>query len=76
MKFDPKKFLSRKFIIAIVGIIVGLAISFGADGSEIQEIAGAVTSTISALSYIFGEAMVDAAAVRKEEPWNDDEEEE
>lgn len=66
MKFDRKKFLSRKFLIAIVGIIVGLAISFGADGSEIQEIAGAVTSTISALSYIFGEAMVDAAAVKKE----------
>lgn len=65
MKFDPKKFLSRKFLIAVVGVIVGLAISFGADSSEITQIAGAVTSAVSALSYIFGEAMVDAAAAKK-----------
>jgi hypothetical protein len=67
MKFDVKKFLSRKFLIAVVGVIVGLAISFGADSSEITQIAGAVTSAISALSYIFGEAMVDAAAAKKPE---------
>lgn len=67
MKFDAKKFLSRKFLIAVVGVIVGLAISFGADSSEITQIAGAVTSAISALSYIFGEAMVDAAAAKKPE---------
>ena len=67
MKFDAKKFLSRKFLVAVVGVIVGLAISFGADSSEITQIAGAVTSAISALSYIFGEAMVDAAAAKKPE---------
>lgn len=69
MKFDFfKKFLSRKFLIALVGTIVGLAISLGADASEIQQIAGAVVSAISAVGYIFGEAMVDTAAVKKEEP--------
>jgi hypothetical protein len=62
-----KKFLSRKFLIAVVGTIVGLAISLGADASEIQQIAGAVVSAISAIGYIFGEAMVDAAAVKKED---------
>lgn len=66
MKFDfAKKFLSRKFIVAVIGTIVGLAIYFGADGSEIKEIAGAVTTAVSAVAYIFGEAMVDAAAVGK-----------
>lgn len=74
MKFDFKKFLSRKFLIAVVGTIVGLAISLGADASEIQQIAGAVVSAISAVGYIFGEAMVDAAAVKKEEPQDYDEE--
>lgn len=74
MKFDPKKFLSRKFLIALVGVIVGLAISFGADGSEIQEVAGAVTSVVSAICYIFGEAMVDAAAVKKDEEKKEEEE--
>lgn len=70
-----KKFLSRKFLIAVVGTIVGLAISLGADASEIQQIAGAVVSAISAVGYIFGEAMVDAAAVKKEEPQDYEEEE-
>jgi len=69
-----KKFLSRKFLIAVVGTIVGLAISLGADASEIQQIAGAVVSAISAIGYIFGEAMVDAAAVKKEEPQDYEEE--
>ena len=63
MKFDFKKFLSRKFLISLIGIIVGLAVSLGADASEIQQIAGAVVSAVSAMSYIFGEAKVDAAAV-------------
>ena len=63
MRFSFKKFLSRKFLIAIVGMIVGLAVSLGADASEIQQIAGAVVSAVSAMSYIFGEAMVDSAAV-------------
>ena len=70
-----KKFFSRKFLIAVVGTIVGLAISLGADASEIQQIAGAVVSAISAVGYIFGEAMVDAAAVKKEEPQDYEEEE-
>lgn len=58
-----KKFLSRKFLISLVGMIVGLAITLGADSSEIMQIAGAVTSAVSAVSYIFGEAKIDAAAV-------------
>ena len=63
MKSDfVKKFLSRKFLIAIVGTIVGLAISLGADASEIQQVAGAIVSAVSAVSYIFGEAKVDVAA--------------
>ena len=63
MKFDPKKFLSRKFLVALVGMIVGLAIALGADGSEIMQVAGTIASVVSALGYIFGEAKVDAAAV-------------
>lgn len=68
MRFDPKKFLSRKFLVSLVGMIVGIAIALGADSSEITQIAGAIASAISAVSYIFGEAMVDAAAAKKEEP--------
>lgn len=68
MKFDfAKKFLSRKFLIALVGTIVGLAISLGADASEIQQIAGSIVTAVSAVGYIFGEAMTDVAAIKKEE---------
>ena len=67
MKFNVKKCLSRKVLIALVGIVVGLAVSLGADASEIQQVAGAVVSAISAVGYIFGEAMVDAAAAKPEE---------
>ena len=67
MKYEFfKNFLSRKFLIALVGTIVGLAISLGADASEIQQVAGAITTAISAMSYIFGEAFVDAAAAKTE----------
>lgn len=59
-----KKFLSRKFLVSLVGMIVGLAIALGADSSEIMQIAGAITSAVSAVSYIFGEAKIDAAAVK------------
>lgn len=66
MEFNIKKFLSRKFLISLVGIVVGVAIALGADSSEIMQIAGAITSAISAVSYIFGEAMVDAAAAKQD----------
>lgn len=81
MKIDFSKFLSRKFLVAIVGMIVGLAIALGADSSEIMQVAGAITSVISAVSYIFGEAKVDAAAVTQtvilttEENYDEDEDE-
>lgn len=57
-----KKFLSRKFIVCAVGIIVGIAVLIGADSSEITKVAGAVVSAVSAVSYIYGEAKVDAAS--------------
>lgn len=66
MEFNPKKFLSRKFLVSIVGIIVGIAIAFGAEASEIMQIAGAITSAVSAVSYIFGEAIIDAAAAKQD----------
>lgn len=57
-----KKFLSRKFIVCVVGIIVGIVVLMGVDSSEITKVAGAVVSAVSAVSYIYGEAKVDAAS--------------
>ena len=56
------KLKSRKFLVAVVGIVVGLAAAYGLDESEWTQIAGIVTSAVSVIAYIFGEAKIDAAA--------------
>lgn len=55
-----QKLSSRKLWTAIVGVVVGLAAAFGLDENEWAQIAGIVTSAVSVVGYIFGEAMVDA----------------
>lgn len=62
-----KKITSRKFLMAVIGMVSGLALAFGIEGSEIERIVaivgGLLTSVGSIISYINGEAAVDAAAV-------------
>ena len=57
-----KKFLSRKFLVAVLGVTVGLATSLGVDATEWQQIAGYVVSAASIVTYILGEAKIDAAS--------------
>ena len=65
-----RKLTSRKFLLALVGVVSGLALAFGVEGSEITQvvttIGGIVTALGSAVVYIGAEARVDAAAVEKE----------
>lgn len=56
------KLKSRKLWAAVVGVVVGLAATFGLDESEWTQIAGIVTSAASVVAYIFGEAKIDATA--------------
>lgn len=56
-----QKLTSRKLWAALVGVVVGLAAAFGIEGNEYAEVAGIVTSAVSVVSYIFGEAAVDAS---------------
>ena len=57
-----RKITSRKFVVAVIGVIVGLAAAFGVDSSEYAQVAGLVTTAVSIVAYITGEAKVDAAA--------------
>lgn len=57
-----RKITSRKFIVAIIGVIVGLSAAFGVDASEYAQVAGLVTTAASVIAYICGEAKIDAAA--------------
>lgn len=65
-----RKLTSRKFLLALVGMVSGLALAFGVDGSEIENvvaiIGGIVTAAGSIMAYINGEAKIDAAAVEVE----------
>ena len=56
-----RKLTSRKLWLAIAGIATGIAVILGADTSEIQTVAGAATSLLSAVTYIITEGKIDAA---------------
>lgn len=72
MKIDWKrKLTSRKFWVAVIGVIAGIAAAFGIKGNEYAGIAGAVTSAASVVAYILSEAKVDAAAVSNAEKEED-----
>jgi hypothetical protein len=66
-----KKLTSRKFLLALVGAVSGLALAFGVEGGEIERVAatigGIVTAAGSIVAYISGEAKVDAASVESKD---------
>ena len=61
-----EKLKSRKLWMAIVGVVIGAAMAFGVEGTEIERIiamiSGAITAFGSISAFISGEAKVDAAA--------------
>jgi len=59
-----QKLTSRKLWMAIAGIATGVSIALGADATEVETIAGAITTLISALAYIIVEGKVDAESVK------------
>lgn len=56
-----RKLSSRKFWIAVVGIIVGIAATFGIEASDYIKIAGLVTTAASIFSFNLPEGKADAA---------------
>lgn len=75
MKTIAEKLKSRKLWAALVGVIAGLAMVFGLDKGTITDVAGAVTAAASIIAYIFGEAKIDAAAVKLTEETDGEKEE-
>lgn len=52
-----RKLSSRKLWIAVVGIVVGLATTFGIQESDYNEVAGMVTTVASVVGYLFAKAV-------------------
>lgn len=63
MKDFLKKFVSRKFLAAAVGVAAGLAMVFGLDEGIMSAMSGAIVATVSLVTYIVTEGKIDAAAV-------------
>lgn len=58
-----KKYLSRKFLLSLLGAIGGLAAVFVEVGGEVGSIAGIIMAVVSVLTYIITEGVIDAKAV-------------
>ena len=60
-----QKLSSRKLWAALAGIVVGLSMVFRLDEGTISNVAGAVVSVASLVTYIITEGRVDAAWANK-----------
>jgi len=58
-----RKLTSRKFWMAIVGLVTGILAAFRLDEQTITQVSGIILAAASVVSYIIGEGMADAAGV-------------
>lgn len=65
MKNLLKKMKSRKFITAIIGVIVGIYTMTIGDTNTVKEIAGLTATIVSIMSYIIVEGRIDAKAINQ-----------
>lgn len=56
-----RKLTSRKFWLAVVGLVSGLLMAFKFDADTVETISGVIMSAASVIAYIIGEGMTDAA---------------
>ena len=61
-----KKLTSRKFWLAVIGLVSGLLMAFKVDAETVETISGVIMSAASVIAYMIGEGLADAANVDKE----------
>ena len=54
----------KKILTAIIGVLSGLAISFGLDQNEVNTIAGALVSIVSVAGYLIAEGKIDVERIK------------
>ena len=61
-KIDLKrKLCSRKFWLAVAGMVSGLILAFGGDERTAETVCGCIMSVASVIAYVIGEGLADAA---------------
>ena len=61
-----KKLTSRKFWLAVIGLVSGLLMAFKVDAETVETISGVIMSAASVIAYLIGEGLADAAGVNKD----------
>ena len=55
-----RKLTSRKFWMAVIGLVGGILLAFKVDAETVETISGVIMSAASVVAYIIGEGMADA----------------
>jgi len=55
-----RKLTSRKFWVALIGLVSGLLLAFKVDAETVETVSGCIMSAASVIAYIIGEGMADA----------------
>ena len=75
MKIDwVAKLTSRKFWLAVCGLVSGLLMAFRADEKTVENVTGIIMAGASVLAYCIGEGLADAAGAKTVETYLVDEE--
>lgn len=57
------KLTSRKFWMAVVGLVTGIMLAFKVDAQTVETVSGVIMAGASVIAYIIGEGLADAAHV-------------
>lgn len=60
-----RKLTSRKFWVAVVGLVTGLILAFGGSDADAETVSGCIMAAASVVAYIIGEGLTDAANTDK-----------
>ena len=62
------KLTSRKFWMALVGLISGLLMAFRVDNATVETVSGCIMAMASVVAFVIGEGLVDAAGAANDAP--------
>ena len=62
------KLTSRKFWMAIIGLVTGIMLALKVDAQTVETVSGVIMAGASVIAYIIGEGLIDAAGAANEAP--------